>query len=78
MITIKLKLKRSIELYDWEYNNYDTLFPEFSTGIVENYEIYTTPEFDFHNLSASLGLIKYLGNNFEFIANYGLASRTTM
>ena len=72
----KIKADKKYKLYDWEYNNYDTLFPEFSTGITENYEIYTTPEFDFHNLSASLGFIKYLGDNFEFIANYGLASRT--
>lgn len=73
---ISMDAEKKYKVFDWEENNYDVLFPEFTNYRIENFEIFTFPEFNFHNLSASLGLIKSFGNDFEFMFNYGLASRT--
>lgn len=71
----RIEAEKKYKLFDWEENNYDELFPEFSTGIIENFEIYTAPKFSFHNISASIGLAKKINENSEFLFNYGLASR---
>ena len=71
----KIEAEKKYKVFDWEENNYDVLFPEFSSGIIDNFEIYTSPKFNFHNISASLGLTSSFGNNFDFLFNYGLASR---
>jgi iron complex outermembrane receptor protein len=71
----RIEAEKKYKVFDWQQNNYDTLFPEFSTGVIENFEIYTTPNFNFHNISASLGLLKKIGNHNELVFNYGLASR---
>lgn len=71
----RIEAKKKYKVFDWEENNYDQLFPEFSTGIVDNFEIFTEPEFNFHNVSANLGLARKVNDNSEFLFNYGLASR---
>ena len=73
---IRIDAEKKYKLFDWEENNYDVLFPEFTNNRIENFEIFTFPEFNFHNFSTSLGLTKTFKNDFEFIFNYGLASRT--
>lgn len=72
----RIEAEKKYKVFDWEENNYDELFPEFSSGVIDNFEIYTSPKFNFHNISASLGLTSSFGNNFNFLFNYGLASRT--
>ena len=71
----RIEAEKKYKVFDWEENNYDELFPEFSSGVIDNFEIYTSPKFNFHNISASLGLTSSFGNNFDFLFNYGLASR---
>lgn len=60
---------------DWEFYNYDVLFPEFDTGVVDGIELETRPEFTFHNFSTSLGYEKEFGKDYAFLFNYGLAQR---
>ncbi|MEF3078973.1 TonB-dependent receptor [Winogradskyella poriferorum] len=71
----KIEAEKKYKVFDWEENNYDELYPEFSSGIVEDFEILTFPEFSFHNISANLGLTRSFNNNHELLFNYGLASR---
>ncbi|GAB5563168.1 MAG: TonB-dependent receptor [Winogradskyella sp.] len=71
----RIEAEKEYKLADWEENNYDELFPQFSSGMVEDFEILTFPEFDFHNISSSLGITRYFENDIQFIFNYGLASR---
>ena len=62
----------------WEWNdeyNYDELFPEFETGIIDGSDVVTEPEFNFHAFSANLGLSKHYTNDFTLLLNYGLATR---
>ena len=61
-------------LADWRNFNFDVLFPEFE-GEINNTRINTNPQFTFNNVSASLGFSKQWENDFELLANYGLASR---
>lgn len=72
----RIEAEKKYKVFDWEENNYDELFPEFSSGIVDNFEIFTSPKFNFNNFSASLGLSQLLKNDFKLLFNYGLASRT--
>jgi iron complex outermembrane receptor protein len=61
---------------DWEETyNYDEIFPEFETGIVDGTRILTNPKFKFHNISASLGYSKLFKNDVALLINYGLATR---
>ncbi len=71
----RIEAKKKYKVFDWNDNNYDELFPEFSSGIIDNSEILTFPKFNFHNISASLGLTRHFQNDFELLINYGLASR---
>lgn len=71
----RIEAEKKYKVFDWEENNYDVLFPEFSSGIIDNFEIYTFPKFSFHNLSTSLGLTNRFKNDLELLFNYGLASR---
>lgn len=71
----RIEAEKEYKLADWEDNNYDELFPQFSSGMVEDFKILTFPEFDFHNISSSLGITRYFENDIQFIFNYGLASR---
>lgn len=71
----KIEAEKKYKVFDWEENNYDELYPQFSSGVVEDFEILTFPEFSFHNISASLGLSKDFNNDYELLFNYGLASR---
>lgn len=71
----RIEAEKEYKVFDWEENNYDELFPEFSSGIEEDFEILTFPKFNYHNISASLGLTRFFDNDFEFLFNYGLASR---
>lgn len=71
----RIEAEKKYKVFDWEENNYDKIFPDFSTGEIDNFEIFTTPEFNFHNFSASLGISKSLNENTQLVFNYGLASR---
>ncbi|PQJ78169.1 TonB-dependent receptor [Polaribacter porphyrae] len=71
----RIEATKKYKVFDWEEENYDTLFPEFSTGVIDNFEIFTTPNFNFHNFSGSLGYKKDFKKNYAFLFNYGLASR---
>jgi iron complex outermembrane receptor protein len=72
----RIEAEKRYRLTDWnETYNYDELFPEFETDVIESSRILTNPEFSFHNFSASLGLTRRFGDDFELLFNYGLASR---
>ncbi|WP_298880270.1 TonB-dependent receptor [uncultured Polaribacter sp.] len=72
----KIKARKWYNVADWQQTyNYDVLFPQFETGTIDGTRILTNPEFTFHNISTSLGLIKQFENDFSLIFNYGLASR---
>lgn len=71
----RVEAEKKYKVFDWEENKYDELFPEFSSGVIDNFEIYTSPKFNFHNISASLGLTSNFASDFDFVVNYGLASR---
>ncbi len=73
---VRVNAEKIYKAFDWQENNYDEIFPEFSSGVVENFEIVTFPEFDFHNFSSSVGTNTYLNDNLQLLFNYGLASRT--
>ena len=60
---------------DWTNYNYDVLFPEFDTGVVDGIELETRPQFTYHNMSASLGYEKKFEDDYAFLFNYGLAQR---
>jgi len=71
-----IKAEKEYRVTDWnEEYNYDELFPEFDTGIIDRSKTLTYPEFSFHNISASLGLSQHYSNDFSLLMNYGLASR---
>ena len=59
----------------WEQLNYDEIFPQFETNRIENGQIFTTPSFDFHNISATLGATHTFNNNWQLITNFSSASR---
>lgn len=72
----KIEARKWYNRTDWEdIYNYDELFPEFETGVIDGTRIETTPNFSFHNLSASFGYLKRIDNNLSFLFNYGLANR---
>jgi iron complex outermembrane receptor protein len=72
----KIDAKKRYSIRDWqETYNYDALFPEFETGIVNGTRILTNPKFTFHNISASLGYSKLFENDIALLINYGLATR---
>ena len=72
----KIEAEKKYKVFDWEENNYDELFPEFTVGVEEDFEILTFPKFNFNNYSASFGFTSFLNQDYEFSFNYGLASRT--
>jgi iron complex outermembrane receptor protein len=72
----KINARKEYNLTDWnETFNYDELFPEFETGVIDGVEIVTKPTFTFHNFSTSLGFSKFFENDLALSINYGLASR---
>jgi len=72
----KIEAEKKYKVFDWEENNYDELFPEFTVGVEEDFEILTFPKFNFNNYSASFGFTSFFNQGYEFSFNYGLASRT--
>jgi iron complex outermembrane receptor protein len=58
----------------WEERNYDELFPEI---VVEEYDnqILTNPQYNFYNVSGTLGSTYSFKNNYKLFLNYSLASR---
>ncbi|MCT4630073.1 TonB-dependent receptor plug domain-containing protein [Winogradskyella sp.] len=73
----RIDAEKRYRIADWdETYNYDELFPEFNTGVIEDSRYITKPEFTFHNISTSLGITKQFNNDFQVLVNYGLASRT--
>ncbi|WP_339881740.1 TonB-dependent receptor [Polaribacter vadi] len=72
----RIDARKNYNLNDWqETYNYDELFPEFETGVINGTRIFTKPKFTFHNFSASLGFSKSFENDISLFINYGLASR---
>ncbi|MDG4715516.1 TonB-dependent receptor [Winogradskyella marincola] len=72
----RIEAEKQYRVTDWDDTyNYDELFPEFNSGVIENSRYLTYPEFTFHNVSASLGLTKQFENDIQLFVNYGLASR---
>ena len=73
----RIEASKGYRVTDWnDTYNYDELFPEFDTGVIESSRVLTNPEFSFHNVSASLGYAKRFNHDLELLINYGLASRT--
>ncbi len=58
----------------WESRNYDELFPEIVIR-EENSQTLTNPEYNFNNLSATLGTTYSISDNYKLFFNYSLASR---
>ena len=71
----RIKARKWYVESDWTALNYDVLFPEFDTGIVDGLELLTRPEFTFNNFSTNLGYSKRFGEDYSFLFNYGLAQR---
>ncbi|GAA4230670.1 TonB-dependent receptor [Postechiella marina] len=73
----RIEATKRYRVTDWnETYNYDELFPEFDSGEEpSSSRLLTFPEFTFKNTSASLGYANQFSDDFEFIFNYGLASR---
>ena len=72
----RIEARKRYNVNDWNNKyNYDELFPEFETGVIDGTEIITKPEYSFHNISASLGFSKYFEDELTLLINYGLASR---
>lgn len=72
----RIEAEKQYRVTDWDDTyNYDELFPEFNSGVIENSRYLTYPEFTFHNVSTSLGLTKQFENDIQLLVNYGLASR---
>lgn len=72
----KIDARKRYNVTDWnETYNYDELFPEFETGVIDGTRIVTNPNFTFHNFSASFGFSKNFENDILLLFNYGLASR---
>lgn len=70
-----IKARKDYFLSDWSNYNYNVLFPQFDTGIVDGIELETRPNFTFNNMSASLGYSKDFENDYSLLFNYGLAQR---
>jgi iron complex outermembrane receptor protein len=72
----QINARKRYNVSDWNDTfNYDELYPEFETGVIDGTRIVTEPEFTFNNVSASLGFSKYFKNDVSLFMNYGLASR---
>jgi iron complex outermembrane receptor protein len=72
----KIKARKWYNKTDWnETYNYDELFPEFETGIIDGVRIFTKPEYTYHNFSAGLGFLKKINDDLSLFINYGLANR---
>jgi iron complex outermembrane receptor protein len=72
----KIDAEKKYKVYDWEEKyNYDELFSEFETGIIDGTKVLTRPKYTFHNISTSLGFSKSYENDLALLMNYGLASR---
>ncbi|NVJ88855.1 MAG: TonB-dependent receptor [Flavobacteriaceae bacterium] len=71
----RIEARKNYFQSDWSLYNYDVLFPEFDTGVVDGIELETRPKFTFNNISTSLGYEKKLNKDYAFLLNYGLAQR---
>ncbi len=58
----------------WESNGYETDFNNIITGDFGT-QWRTNPAFDYHNLSAVIGVAYSLDNNTQWISNFSIASR---
>jgi len=72
----KIEAKKWYNVTDWnETYNYDELFPEFETGTIDGFRIYTEPKYSYHNFSAGIGVLKKFNDDLSLLINYGLANR---
>lgn len=73
----KIEAEKRYRVTDWyDTYNYDEIFPEFDTGIINSSRVLTQPQFTYNNISASLGYARHFSNDFDITFNYGLVSRT--
>ncbi|MBQ0741173.1 TonB-dependent receptor, partial [Aquimarina celericrescens] len=49
--------------------------PQFETNRIENGQIFTTPNFDYHNVSGTIGATHTFANDWQLITNLCSASR---
>lgn len=59
----------------WEALNYDNIFPEFETNTRENGQLLTNPNFEYHNISGTVGATHTFKNSWQLITNLSTASR---
>ena len=59
----------------WEELNYDEIFPQFETNFSESGQLLTTPNFNYHNLSGTIGASHTFNNNWQLTTNLSTASR---
>ena len=58
----------------WSERGYDSVFPQFIVG-EEGNQWLTKPTFDYHNITANIGLKKQFHHEMEWLINLSLASR---
>ncbi|UAB80751.1 TonB-dependent receptor [Marixanthomonas sp. SCSIO 43207] len=58
----------------WESRNYDQIFPEIVIEELDN-QILTNPEFNFYNVSGTVGTTYSFNDDYSLYFNYSLASR---
>jgi iron complex outermembrane receptor protein len=59
----------------WEELNYDEIFPQFETERIDSGQIFTTPNFDYHNVSGTIGATHTFKNSWKLRTNLSSASR---
>jgi len=69
-----IQASKYYQITRWEDLGYVGVYDKF---IIQDFgtQYFTKPEFTYHNVSASLGIRKELGNNFSLLANAALAMR---
>lgn len=59
----------------WEELNYNELFPQFETDLIDKGQILTNPTFDYHNLSGTVGAKYTFAKDWKLTTNLSSASR---
>ncbi|MDH3709370.1 MAG: TonB-dependent receptor [Cyclobacteriaceae bacterium] len=70
----RIEAKKWYETSRWIERGYDTDFGDFVSEVLEN-QILVNPQFDFHNVSVSVGGVHHWGDKGKIRFNYTLAQR---
>ncbi|MDV6169215.1 TonB-dependent receptor [Flavobacterium sp. DG1-102-2] len=70
----KMEASKYYQKSRWTSQGYDGMYDQFIVADAGTQWL-TAPEFTFHNISASLGIRKQLGYDYQLLANAGLAMR---